>query len=194
MNDADLKKLDPKVRDYVKEINSLPFVRTLFSCQGHFCKSKQKAMVYYSEQDGTTHKFDGAWSRFKNPFVLLEFSDARLAKKFATMWTRLRLPILKDNSFLHIITPKNLAYAKAHFANLGNAFVVSRYGRKFASVSFVFFSHFELPYYEAKRVADKAVATARYGVFSTVMRLLRVVEKWMKKNERRTATIYKPIS
>lgn len=51
----DYRKIDPGVRDVVRELNRIPFVRTVASCEGHVMKRWEK----YRADDGCLFLYQG---------------------------------------------------------------------------------------------------------------------------------------
>lgn len=171
-------QVDEKIADWLRIINSFSFVKTIFSCQGHYCKKPQQSIVYYVDYEETIDSIFGfssyCKSRVKYPYVLLNFSSTTSTRAFVCEWLRSRLDLYENDILLYYITEKKRPLFNRYITP---CIIISKFDDVYVSISFIIAKKLGSTYYKNKKRLDDKLRRLRKVLFYSITRNLEITEE-----------------
>ena len=173
VHNAVYTEADPKIRYYLKLINSLEFVRTKYSCQGHFISKPEHVPIIFkiiiNHEDTYDIIHGNVISQIKNPSIVLEFEDKLTCSNYLKVLTRLRTRLRIP---LYIFWKRKLKNVKGESQIVlhkeDNSLVVSRIDDIHIGLTIVMFPKAKIPF-RYKLLLNKEIQKARKYLFKTLV-------------------------
>lgn len=170
------EKIDLEIQKYLGKINAYKFVRTEFSCQGHYLKHMTRSIVSYHKiiKDRTGIVAFSPNSRTKYPYVLLQFADSRVRKLFLRALRKTRGFLLKNSAcYLSLINARN--NRNFHKRIFKPCLYAVNLEERYLTLTLVL-NHGKFSLYERERLSrNKLVKYYREVLFDLILEMLVVI-------------------